>query len=151
MGDAPVVDDQIVTFDLGGAYHLTKIYIWQYNQTGVMSERGVDEFDVLVSTDNGANYTEVITDAHLEEALSTPQSAQRFALVQNNVTQVRIAIDTAHSGNTREYVGLAEVRFEGVTAVEGIPDEDIPDSLEVPQTDGQEGEPMSADPSGTSN
>lgn len=110
---APVVDNQFVTFNLGGAYNLETIYIWQMNQNTQLG-RGVKQFDLLVSSD-GTNFTEVASNLQLTQAANSgPINAQAFALNQSGVTHVRIGIDSAWSGSTNEYVGLDEVKFTAV-------------------------------------
>ena len=41
-----------IVFDLGGAYDLERIRVWNYNERGGYSKRGVKDFEVLVSADN---------------------------------------------------------------------------------------------------
>lgn len=107
-----IVDNEAVTFDLGGTYNLSTIYIWQSNQTSLFG-RGVNQFDLLVSA-NGIDFTEVASDLNLAISTGGPNSAQSFALFQLGVTHVRIGIDTAHSALASEIVGLAEVKFDAI-------------------------------------
>ena len=109
-----VVNDESITLDLHGTYDLAEIYLWQMNQTSALG-RGVRQFDLLVSTDGGFNYTEVVSDLTLLQALNNgPIGAQSFALNQSGVTHVRIGIDSSWNGTTNDYVGLNEVKFTAV-------------------------------------
>ncbi len=111
-GAAPVVDDQVLTFDLGQLYDLSTIYIWQHNQPGNFG-RGVNQFDLFYSAD-GVTYTAYANNLNLAISPGGNISAQAFAFSQTNVRYVQIAIDSAHSGLANDYVGLAEVMFEAV-------------------------------------
>jgi len=115
-GGPPVVDDQVVTFDLGELYDLNTVYIWQHNQPGNFG-RGVNQFDLLYSSD-GVSYTAFANNLNLAISPGGNISAQSFAFSQANVRFVQIAIDSAHSGSANEYVGLAEVMFDGIAVPE---------------------------------
>ncbi|MCW1923146.1 hypothetical protein OKA05_11330 [Luteolibacter arcticus] len=121
-GVAPVTNDQFVTFDLDGvgttAYDLTSIYIWQHNQPFDSFNRGVNQFDLLYSIDGGTNWLTASSNLNLLKSTGGPNSAQQFTLSQTGVTHVRIEIDTAWSGAANEYVGLSEVKFDGVAVPE---------------------------------
>ena len=54
VGGPPTVADQAVVFDLGATYKLSTAYIWNQNQNGYTG-RGVDLFDIYVSSDTDAN------------------------------------------------------------------------------------------------
>lgn len=116
-GAAPVVDNQFVTFDLNGTYNLSEIYIWQANQTGAFG-RGVNQFDLLYSINNGSTWLTASSNLNLAISTGGNISAQVFTFAQTGVTDVRIEIDSAHSGAANEYVGLSEVKFNGVLVPE---------------------------------
>ncbi|MFC4994512.1 discoidin domain-containing protein [Rubritalea tangerina] len=111
------VDDQSLTFSLGGAYNISDMYVWNHNQAG-LTARGVNQFDLFVSSD-GTNFTQIITDGSLAQAGGGVELAQtiNFGSTQLNITHVRLEIDSAHSGSTNDYVGLSEVAFEATAAV----------------------------------
>lgn len=111
-----VVNDEFLTFDLGGTYDLAAIYIWQHNQTDLFG-RGVNQFDLLFSTDGGSNYSLSSANNNLAISAGGNISAQSFALFQTGVTHVKIEIDSDWSGETSDFVGLAEVKFDGVASV----------------------------------
>lgn len=113
-----VVDDQELIFDLGGAYDLTGAFIWQMNQNFNFATlaRGVDEFEILVSTDGGSNFASVGT-FNLDIPSNTavePVQVKSFASTAFGVTHVQFNINSALSGNPSENVGLSEVRFQAV-------------------------------------
>jgi len=119
-GAAPVVDDQWLVFTLPGAYDLTNAHVWNMNQSGVAGARSIDQYDLLVSSD-GNTWTTVLNNDTLNAAGGTgtePAQTRTFAQ-QNNVRFVKVDIDTAHSGNANEYVGLSEIRFEGAKVGNG--------------------------------
>lgn len=116
-GAAPVVDNQAITFNLGGTYNLTSIYIWQANQTGIFG-RGVNQFDLMYSTNGGGSWLTASSNLNLAISTGGNIAAQQFSLAQAGVTHVRIEIDSAHSGAANEYVGLSEVKFDGVAVPE---------------------------------
>lgn len=116
-GGFPVVANQSLIFTLPGTYDLTQADLWQMNQTGQFP-RGTNQFDLLVSSD-GVNYIPAITNANLAVATGAV-TGQVFPFAQqSNVRFVKLQIDTAHSGNANEFVGLNEVRFEGTLVQAG--------------------------------
>ncbi|MCP4191987.1 MAG: hypothetical protein GY768_15350 [Planctomycetaceae bacterium] len=123
---APPVATQIIEFDLGGLHSLTHTHIWQQNQSNLFGEslslqRGVDQFEILVSTaPSGASFTS-LGDFNLdwEEGIE-PVPAQAVRLPTNpDAWRVRFQLKTAYSELANEFVGLSEVRFEGKAS--GIP------------------------------
>ena len=116
-GAAPITDNQFVTFNLGGTYDLSTVSIWQMNQTANFG-RGVNQFDILYSVDGGSTYLSSSLNNNLAISTGGNISAQNFSLVQTGVTHVRFEIDSAHSANVNEYVGLSEVMFDGTLVPE---------------------------------
>ena len=117
----PVVADQAVVFDLGATYKLSTAYIWNQNQNGRFGDftgRGVDLFDIYVSSDTDANtasWTLVGEDYDLAKAGGTAaEPAQSVLFSADDVRMVKFDIQTAQSGLANEYVGLSEVRFESI-------------------------------------
>ena len=112
----PVVDDQIVDFDLGGTFALVDAHIWQMNQgNGLAAARGVDEFEILVSTD-GASFNSLGLFNLTAEAGDANVAAQVVSLGTSPVmaSHVRFNINTEHGNGEpdgTEFVGLSEVRF----------------------------------------
>ncbi len=121
----PPVAAQRLEFDLGGRFRVSEAYIWQQNQGGFLAgpplslDRGVDRFRILVSPLPGGENFVSVGEFQLEaEEGIEPVPAQIISLGAAPVTARRIRFDilSAQSGEEREFVGLAEVRFEGVGA-----------------------------------
>jgi hypothetical protein len=118
-------DAESMTIDLGALYDLTDIHIWQFTRNSVSNDanRGVNQFDVLVSADNSI-FNEVITNANLTKALNSGglptgnEPVQSFALVQTGVRYITIGVDSTHEGNSDWQGGIGEVRFEGTAVPE---------------------------------
>jgi len=113
-----------VTFDLGGTFDLLGIHIWNGNQTFDLAHirRGVNEFQLSVSTDGGTSYTNL---GNYKLTVSTlpaqPVSAQNFDLTgQNNVTHVKIRVLSTHNSPSGggDYAALSEVMFTAVQVPE---------------------------------
>lgn len=117
--DAGIDPNPIVNFDLGGSFDLDAIYIWNGNQT-FLTNRGVQHFDVWVSTDNGATWLLAVDAATLAQSPGgTSVSAQYFDLRGfNGITHVEIE-PISNYGDA--YTGLSEVMF---TRVSGTPFEE---------------------------
>ena len=115
-----------VKFQLGPAlgggsyaqYNLTKIYLWQgYQTTTTLTNRGIKDFGLWVSTNNGANYYQVGGKRTLvqcpKEGVSSSglySIAQPFDLITNGVTHVMLTVSNNFGGDN--YLTLSEVRFE---------------------------------------
>jgi hypothetical protein len=121
---APPVDEQIIEFQLGGLAAVSRAHIWQQNQSGLATNlaplRGVDEFEILVSTDISGDVFVSAGQFRLEpEEGSMPVPAQVIQLANPVVARrIRFDINSAQSGELNEFVGLAEVRFEGEMVAE---------------------------------
>ena len=108
---------------LGGGtyakYNLTKAYIWQgFQNNGTLTNRGIQNFGLWVSTDNGATYTQVGGKQTLvqcpREGVSSSglnSIAQTFNLPANGVTHVWLTVSNNFGGDN--YLTLSAVRFEG--------------------------------------
>ena len=109
-----------LTFDLGGAFDLEAIHIWNGNQgrfgqnnTG----RGVNSFTVRVSTD-GSAFAEVLTETLTRSPFVNnnvaPINAQSFDLTGNvGITHVQIRVNSVHDP-ANPYPNLSEVMFTAV-------------------------------------
>ena len=122
-GNPPTVADQAVVFDLGTPAELSAAYIWNFSQSGAGASRSTDELEISVSTDTDpltASFASVGTFNLAPTAADGTDLAQtvNFGGTYAGVRLVRFDINSAHSGALQEYVGLAEVRFEGVAAPE---------------------------------
>jgi len=115
VGFPPAVNTQKVWFDLGQAYDLTDLYVWNHNQE-FLTGRGVKDLEIFYSTDNS-----LFSSAGLyqfAQAGGTPtQSAQNLSLTAASARYVRFDIISDWNGAANDYVGLSEVRFGGIAVV----------------------------------
>jgi len=118
----PPVASQAVVFDLGRAYDLTGTYVWNQNQKhptagNLYLSRGTKDFDIYVSSDTDpltATWTSMGSKT-LNVAGGTPaEPAQWAPFAASGARLVKFDIQTAHSGAASEWVGLSEVRFDGL-------------------------------------
>lgn len=113
-----------VTFDLGGTFNLSGIHIWNGNQALDLShiQRGVNEFELSVSTDGGTKYTSIGNHKLTVSPLpAQPVSAQNFNLTgQDGVTHVKIRVLSTHNSplGGGDYASLSEVMFTAVSVPE---------------------------------
>jgi len=122
-GTGSQAQDEFLDFTLDQNYDLSSAILWQYNVGfdafgNNNSLRGIDEFEVLTSPDLASPFSSVGT---FNLAIATDpldpsgEPSQTFALVgATNVRRVRIDINSALGGATQEFVGLSEIRFDGV-------------------------------------
>ena len=104
-------------------YNLTEMYIWQgYQTTTTLTNRGVKDFGLWVSTNNGVNYYQVGGKLTLMQCPNEGVSssglnsiAQPFDLITNGVTHVMITVSNNFGGDN--YLTLSEVRFEAAAPV----------------------------------
>ena len=119
-GNPPIVADQEVVFDLGTGYNLLETYVWNQNQAGIFAAaRGTEDFDIYVSADTDpltASWTFLSSQTLVAASGASGEPAQVKPLAASDVRLVKFDIQTATSGAANEYVGLSEVRFEGVLA-----------------------------------
>jgi hypothetical protein len=111
-----------ILFDLGTEYTLTKLHIWQFmrNTTFNDSSRGIQQFDVFVSSDNLA-FTEVLSDTTLNQVQNISagrptgiEPVQSKELNASGVRYVRLDIDSTFEGSGSDWQGgFSKVRFEG--------------------------------------
>jgi len=109
-----VVDDESLLFDLGVTHsQLEAAIVWNHNQAG-LTERGVDEMEILVSPDN-VSFTSLGL-FNLDEAGGVAGEPGQWLQLDHvgHFRYVRFDINSAISGATNEFVGLSEVRFIGV-------------------------------------
>lgn len=107
-------DEQIIEFEFDGAYDLAAMHVWNENDEIFALDRGVNEFELQVNTERtGGTFTSVGTFNLIADDGFSNNFAQEIALVQSGIRRVRMLINSRHGGNSENYVGLAEVRFEG--------------------------------------
>ena len=118
----PLVNEQVLEFDLGGLFKLSRVHVWQQNQSNIFGEafsftRGVEDFKILVSSTSEGEDFSLVGGFNLdfEEGLE-PVPAQILELAtEPDARRVRFQLETAYSGLASEFVGLSEVRFEGTS------------------------------------
>jgi hypothetical protein len=126
QGGGVVNGDEWITFDLGAAYDLTDLHIWQFTRTSHPTDgnRGVKFFDVLVSA-NGVDFTEVLSNQLLAKAKNEngdnlpdgDEPVQTFSLAVDGVRYIQLGVDSTWEGNGDWQGGFGEVRFEGEAAI----------------------------------
>jgi len=126
MSNGGTVANEWLVFDLGQSYDLTQAYIWQQNQGHAVNAGGARNtrtLDIYVSSD-GITYTPTPVGGTrtlgVADGSNPALPAETVSLSASAVQYVKFDILTAGSGNTNEYVGLSEVRFEGTTIPENL-------------------------------
>ena len=77
-----------------------------------LTGRGVDEFDIYLSTDDNPETWTLYSTEHLAKSSElTSELAQEISILASNVRMVKFDIQSCHSGLAQDYVGLSEVRF----------------------------------------
>ena len=113
---APLVTDQLISFNLGATYRVAGAHIWQMNQALFAEARSIDQMRVWVgpAVDNIQTYALADT-IQLESADGSGLLAAQYVTFANVFAgdSVVFEILSAHSGEASEFVGLSEVRFEG--------------------------------------
>jgi cyclophilin family peptidyl-prolyl cis-trans isomerase len=110
-----------IRFDLGDTYRLDGMHVWNYNQSGSFTGRGISSTDVWVSeTGEGTpvtepgEWTKVADDLSLGQAPGTAGYAgQRHALSASTTPARYVYFNDVANFNSGNYTGLAEVRFSG--------------------------------------
>jgi len=105
IGNPPSVASQAVVFDLGSTYNLTGTYVWNQNQNHPTAPPVGEFYDVAGGT--------------------PAEPAQWVPFGGSGVRLVKFDIQSAQSGLANEYVGLSEVRFDGVPTSAGPPRESL--------------------------
>jgi CARDB len=114
LGTPPLVNGQTVQFDLGANYNLSAAHIWNFNGSG-FTGRGVKDVQIFISSNSSGDFTPLITTQFNKASGENNLAAQVVPLTTaTNVRRVRFTIQSAWSGETHEYVGLSEVRFQGI-------------------------------------
>lgn len=107
-----------IDYHLGAAYNLTGMAFWNYcerYESLYYNDRGVKDFTLAFSTDNGATYSAPISltagqipAGPASGASSSP--AELFLLSQSGVTDVRLTAVNNHGG---DWIGFGEIAFTG--------------------------------------
>ena len=123
--EAAPVDEQIVEFVLDGTYDLSSAIVWNYNENsdfGPLVARGVKTFELQVSASQTGPFTSVGTfELASANTDGNPEAAQSLDIDgmagTDGVRRVRFVISDNHSEGEDGYVGLSEVRFDGIEIV----------------------------------
>ncbi len=101
-----------IRFDLGQAYHVTGMHVWNYNAAN-QTNYGFRYVDVLVST-NGVDFTKVAADLELARASGlTTYAGETYTIPCGAVRYIQIeGLKSRNWGGSM--CGLAEVRFLAV-------------------------------------
>ncbi len=125
-GNGSQAQDEFLEFTLDQNYDLSTAIVWNYNGVdgfgGDNSFRGIDEMEILVSSSLSGAFTSIGTfNLTIADPLFTPDLAAETLTLSGatNVRRVMFDINSAFGGATQEYVGLSEVRFDGVALPPG--------------------------------
>ncbi len=114
-------EEQIVEFEFDGAYDLTAMHVWNENDEVSALDRGLKDFELQVSTQRtGGTFTSVGTFSLTADDGFANNFAQAVPFVSSGVRRVRLLVDSRHGGEAEDYVGLAEVRFEGTLVTQDL-------------------------------
>lgn len=117
-GSSPI-SPYTLTFDLGVNYDLTKVRVWNWNNT-VNQSAGVRTMEILVASSVGGATTSLgVFNPVIGTGLNT-FAGSAFDVSASNVREVKFVITEGYGFGTAgasTLVSLAEVRFEGIAAV----------------------------------
>jgi MYXO-CTERM domain-containing protein len=108
--DAGRSGNEVLTFDLGEAFDVDAVHIWQYaiaNDT----RRQIANADLTFSSD-GVNYGDLRQVSFSSVSATTLNSQSRTFSTVSNVTHIKMVVT-----NSSDYIGLSEIRFGGTAAV----------------------------------
>ena len=117
-GGGATIAAEVLTFDLGGTFDVTDIYLWTYERS--QAARGLVRFDIAFSTDGGATFGTPVAASTLGIAdfqlwgvwtVRTPQQ-RTFSAPQTGVTTIRFS-NVVNGGDTTR-LGISEIRFGGI-------------------------------------
>lgn len=122
----PNAPGAIITFDLGGNYDLDFVTVWNYNEflpgRPDLLQRGANAVEILVSTSEVGPFTSLgnfnFTIAPGVNNVDFGQDIDVSSLAgSDDVRLVQFNITSNHGGDNN-FVGLSEVRFDGVVIPE---------------------------------
>lgn len=116
-----------ITFDLGAVQTLTGFHLWNYNETGNYSQRGIKTAGLYIGTSLPTNYTSyaesgsawgtLVTNMTFYQASGAAGNAGRYYSFANTVTTRYVQVYvTANWSASDAYTGLSEIRFFAATA-----------------------------------
>ena len=123
MGGSTVSATETLTFNLGDAYDLKNIYLWNYNRDAPTNNRALKTFHIAFSTDNGATYSTPVSAASLGigdftlhpptagfgAAAYVPVDIREFTSTHSGVTHVQLT--NLETYGSTGFIGFLEIRF----------------------------------------
>ena len=106
-----------ITFDLGGVHALDAAVVFNYNEGGGLTRRGVQQANLSISTDN-VTYTPVGAGVLAEATGNAQNPGQAVAL--GGIEARYLRVDVVSNYGDGSYTGLNEVEFIG-TPLEPMP------------------------------
>ena len=95
-------------FDLGKLIDLAGAYVWNYNANCCSAGRGVQNFNILTSTD-GTSFSSTLNATLTKQGNGSDPIAAEFIPFKKNARYVKFDIINNFGAS---YVGLSEVKFE---------------------------------------
>ncbi|MCP4453736.1 MAG: hypothetical protein GY809_19930 [Planctomycetes bacterium] len=106
------VEPEIV-FDFGAVYSVDTMLVWNYNEVGDFTKRGIGTADILIAGADGV-FSSLIEDQTFDEAPGAGDLDFRQTIDLAGVKAQFIKLDiSANHGDDNDFVGLSEVKFEG--------------------------------------
>jgi tetratricopeptide (TPR) repeat protein len=96
-------------FDLGGAYELGSILVWNYNERG-HTKRGIKRADISVWTQD-TGWQKIFDDFEFAEAEGSFDYDEPILVRFTEVKAQKVRFDDLANFADEEYIGLSEVRF----------------------------------------
>lgn len=119
-GSSPLNNPYTISFDLGSNYNLSRVLVWNWNNT-VNRSAGVKTMEILVASSvGGATSSLGVVNPNMGPGLST-YTGDSFNVNATDVREVKFVITEGYGfGNagSNTLVSLAEVRFDGVPVPE---------------------------------
>ena len=102
-----------IVFDLGAVYAVDTMLVWNYNEAGNFTKRGVGSARILTAGADGV-FSVLIENQAFDEAPGVGDVDFRQTIDLAGVKAQFIKLDiSANLGGDNEFVGLSEVQFEG--------------------------------------
>jgi hypothetical protein len=102
-----------ITWNLGSLDYVTTMRVWNYNEVGNFTSRGIHTADIYVSND-GASYT-YLESVMLNKAPGTTTSDfSQFVTLDTDTQYIRFTNITDFPGADNTFVGLSAVQFNTV-------------------------------------
>lgn len=124
--------DPFVIFDLGAVYEVNSLRVWNYNESGTLSRRGVNAVSVQYGTTNALGSTIAGITNFTQAPGAAGYTGELFTPATFNARYVKFDIDSNHGGDNNFY-GLSEVKFDGrlTNVINTVSIEDFSSQLSV--------------------